>query len=226
MSMVGPPKAGSGRHARRSFQAHGSHPGGEGGVAAGRHCSQAREPVQSRRAYGRSRCRSQAGPDGRWRSSRREKGAMAVRRKESVEGNEGLTALLVRAASILGVEVMPLLATHPAVTLNNEAAGSTSGSPSSEDPDIRGPRFGWPELQVSLMQLGIHLAESLPITRRPPGWRSQRSVNCTSTSTAKPGTPLSDMDQCSQRHQEERRRMEGIGWWIPGRMVLSLEVAR
>lgn len=161
-----------------------------------------------------------AGSDGK-------KSAMAVRRKESTEGNEGLMALLVQAASILGVEVMPLLAAHPAITLNNEAAGSTAASPSALEPDIRGPRFGWPELQVSLMQLGIHLAESLPdhpsTARLALSTLSRLHVYLNPQSQTHLSRTWTNALSVIKRRGAE---WKGIGWWIPGRMVLSLEVAR
>jgi len=71
---------------------------------------------------------------------------IAIRRKESVEGNAGIISLFERACEIAGIRLMHLQ--HETVD---------EGWRSEKE-----QRFGWPELQVEMMKEGIAVAEALP----------------------------------------------------------------
>lgn len=133
--------------------------------------------------------------------------AVAVRRKESTEGNFGVMALFERASSIMGLDLLP--------------------SASSMDQSLRAQRFGWPELQVGMMKEGIAVAEALP---------DHPSVIKLCTSALR--NMHTSLNGSTQAHLAKmypaalatvRRRgvdFAGVGWWLPGKTVLSMEIGR
>lgn len=145
--------------------------------------------------------------------------SVAVRRRESTEGNDAVIRLFERACTIMGVNLLPLPEPHSAST-------STSAT-SSTEPEVRPPRFGWPELQVEMIKEGIAVAEALP---------DPMAVIRLCLSALRSLHPY--LNATSQGHLAKmypqalatvRRRGMNFGavpWWVPGKVVLSVEIAR
>jgi len=141
--------------------------------------------------------------------------AVAVRRRESIEGNTGIIALFERALTLMGLDLLDF---------SNE---STLIQRMGDDPSPVSLRFGWPELQVEMMKEGIAVAESLP-----DNLAVVRFCTTALNSLHRHLNPL------SQGHVARmypialgvirRRGMEAgtLPWWVPGKLVLSLELAR
>lgn len=133
--------------------------------------------------------------------------AVAFRRKESTDGNVAVMALFERACSVMGIGLLP------------------SQAPADQAPSA--PRFGWPELQVEMMKEGIAVAEALP---------DHRSIIRFCTSALR--SLHMYLNGSSQAHLAKmfpralstirRRGMEfsGVGWWLPRRIALSMEIGR
>nr|XP_019045803.1 hypothetical protein I302_06194 [Kwoniella bestiolae CBS 10118]OCF24733.1 hypothetical protein I302_06194 [Kwoniella bestiolae CBS 10118] len=147
---------------------------------------------------------------------------VAVRRKESTEGNTGIIGLFERAALIMGIDL-----------LSFGTSSSTSTSPHfpsngmDDDPDgIAKPKFGWPELQVEFIKEGIAISESLP--------DHQSIIRLCLTALNNLNGYLNPQSQhmlnrmYPQSLATVRRRGIEVGmvpWWIGERVVLSLEIA-
>jgi hypothetical protein len=140
---------------------------------------------------------------------------VAVRRKESTVGNEAVLRLFERASGIMGVN---LLSWESRVT-NTSIFSATEME--------RPPKFGWPELQVEMLKEGIAVAEALP---------DLPAVIIFCLSALKALHPY--LNPTSQGHLAKmfplvlatvRRRgtkSATVPWWVPGKMVLSVEIAR
>jgi hypothetical protein len=131
--------------------------------------------------------------------------AVAVRKKESTDGNTGVIHLIERILDIMGADLLDPQTPAPSST----------------------QRYGWPELQVESMKEAIAISESLP-----------DHVNvirlCTSALRGLYGYLNPQSQGALARMYPSalgvvRRRgmeFEGVGWWLPGKTVLSLELAR
>lgn len=138
--------------------------------------------------------------------------AVAVRRKESTEGNASIIKLFERVASIFGIDLLSFNG-------NIDARGSSLAATP--------PRFGWAELQVELMKEGIAIAEILP--DHPTIIRLVLSTLHRLYPFLTPASQATLAKTFPVSLSTIRRRGIDIGklpWWIPGRVVLSLEVAR
>ncbi|KAL7423194.1 hypothetical protein Q5752_002494 [Cryptotrichosporon argae] len=130
---------------------------------------------------------------------------VGVRRKEATDGNDAVVGLLERAAEVLGVDLVDM-----------DAAAQHRGEPG---------RFGWPELQVEAMKEAIAVAEALP---------DHLAVVRLCISTLRALYPY--LNQTSQAHLSKmypqslaiarRRGLDiSVPWWLPGKVVLSVEIA-
>lgn len=72
-----------------------------------------------------------------------ESGQIAVRRRESTEGNQALVGLVDRVLDVFGI-----------VTTDEGSTWETEG--------IRRPKYGWPELQVEVAKEAVLVGEALP----------------------------------------------------------------
>jgi hypothetical protein len=141
--------------------------------------------------------------------------AVAVRKKESTEGNAGVVNLLERILDIMGVDLLPT---------QRDAISIFSTAPPVP---IAGPRYGWPELQVESMKEAIAICESLPdhialIRLCTSALRSLHMyLNPPSQGVLAKMYP-------SALAVVKRRGLDfaGVEWWLPGKTVLSLEMAR
>ncbi|WRT67660.1 uncharacterized protein IL334_004632 [Kwoniella shivajii] len=149
---------------------------------------------------------------------------VAVRRKESIEGNNGIKILFERVAGILGIDLL---------TLNN-ADRNQSGHRHTEsainlstEVEIReNLKFGWPELQVEFIKEGIAITEALP--DHPSIIRLCLSAlrNLSGYLNPQSQAVLNRMYPTSLATC--RRRGIDIGqipWWVGGKLVLSVEIA-
>jgi hypothetical protein len=133
---------------------------------------------------------------------------VAVRRKESTEGNASIIDLLERLLSTVGVDLL---------SFNSEPTPS------------RGPQgrhYGWPELQVEIMKEVITISESLP--DHPTILRFCLSALNGLYPYLSPSSQSSLAKMFPVSLGVIRRRGIEIGqipWWVPGKLLLSLEVA-
>ncbi|OCF43922.1 hypothetical protein I317_02192 [Kwoniella heveanensis CBS 569] len=152
---------------------------------------------------------------------------VAIRRKESTEGNSGIVALFERACQVMGIDLLSFDHDDFATSSHKHTHSITqhdSDSPSSTTK--REPRFGWPELQVELLKDGITVSESLP--DHPSIIRLALSALNGLHGYLNPQSQgmLSKMYP-SALATARRRGMDigGMPWWIPGKIVLSIEVS-
>ncbi|CAK9780718.1 unnamed protein product [Cutaneotrichosporon oleaginosum] len=140
--------------------------------------------------------------------------AVVARRKEASAGNPGITELIERICAVLGIDILAFGNAH------RDDQVSKQGDTADE------PHFGWPDLQVEVIKEAITIAESLP---------DQLSVVRLCLSALRSLHPhLSQANQAQlsklyvQAISTLRRRAIEVGplpWWVPGRMVLSVEIA-
>ena len=76
--------------------------------------------------------------------------AIAVRRRESTDGNASILSLIERTCDVMGIDLISL--------------GQTKAALPADDGYPDKMRFGWPEIQVTTIQSFIAVAESLPDT--------------------------------------------------------------
>ncbi|TFK76416.1 hypothetical protein BDN72DRAFT_808930 [Pluteus cervinus] len=81
------------------------------------------------------------------------KGAVAVRRIESVNGNDSVLRLLKHICSVLGINL-------EAVSIHDGNASELAQR--SNDEPSKADHFGWPELQVGVIREAVAVAEALP----------------------------------------------------------------
>lgn len=142
---------------------------------------------------------------------------VAVRRRESTEGNEAIIKLIERTIANLGVDLL---------SLSDES--SSFGTGPALESGSSGPvkRYGWPDLQVETVKEAIAISEALP--DHPTILRL-----CVSTLHAlcpflPPASQAGLARLLPQSLGVVRRRGLDIGqipWWVPGKVVLSVEVA-
>ena len=142
--------------------------------------------------------------------------AVAVRRRESTDGNEGVMALFERALSLMGLDLL-------------DFAGEPTGSAVNREEEETLPlnRFGWPELQVEMMKEGIAVAEALP--DHPAVVRFCTTALNVLYRHLNPASQLHVAKMFPIALSVIRRRgmdMGALPWWVPGKVVLSLEIAR
>jgi hypothetical protein len=138
---------------------------------------------------------------------------VTMRRKESTKGNASIIGLIERIANIMGVDLLDPSA----------ASGGGKDPQSSHDDAVH---FGWPELQVETIKEAISVAESLPdqvaviklcitaLNRLHPHLNTPSQVHLNKMIATALGII-------------KRRGLDfsGVEWWLPGRIVLSLELA-
>ncbi|TXT13431.1 hypothetical protein VHUM_00798 [Vanrija humicola] len=138
----------------------------------------------------------------------------SLRRRESAEGNASIISLFERACHVFGVDLLSLDVEPKIPTIIQ--TGREADTPS----------FGWPDLQVELLKEGIAMVEALPDHAAVIRF-------CLSALKALHThlTP-SNQSQLVKLYPKAlsiiRRRaidFDGIPWWIPGRIVLSVEIS-
>ncbi|OCF62347.1 hypothetical protein L486_02015 [Kwoniella mangroviensis CBS 10435] len=148
---------------------------------------------------------------------------VAVRRKESTEGNNGIIGLFERAAQVMGIDLLSF-------GLTPQSNGWDDHHNDHDDYGAEGgipkPRFGWPELQVEFLKEGIAISESLP--DHPSIIRLCLTALNNLNGYLNPQSQhmLNKMYPISLA--TVRRRGIEIGqvpWWIGERVVLSVEIA-
>jgi hypothetical protein len=135
---------------------------------------------------------------------------VAVRRKESAEGNASIVELLERLLSTVGVDLL---------SFNSEPTLPSRGP--------QGRHYGWPELQVEIMKEVITISESLP--DHPTILRFCLSALNGLYPYLSPTSQSSLAKMYPASLGVIRRRGIEIGqipWWVPGKLLLSLEVAK
>jgi hypothetical protein len=134
---------------------------------------------------------------------------VAIRRKESTEGNASIIDLLERMLSIIGVDLL-----------------SFTVDPSSHAQGPQARHYGWPELQVEIMKEVITISESLP--DHPTILRFCLSALHGLYPYLSPASQSGLAKMFPISLGVIRRRGIEIGqipWWVPGKLLLSLEVA-
>lgn len=139
---------------------------------------------------------------------------VAVRRKESTEGNASMMAMFERMAHVMGIDLL------------SATTSDSLSTPQATKGDEPGPAFGWPELQVEYMKEGLAMAEALPdhlaVVRLATSalHRLHRYLNPQSQGM------LGRMYPKALATVRRRGIGEGgVGWWMPGKIVLAMEVA-
>ena len=134
---------------------------------------------------------------------------VAVRRRESSEGNDSVIKLIERIISILGID---LLSFSSDTTIHNDT--------------ISTKRYGWPDLQVETIKEAIAISETLP--DHPTILRLAISA----LHSLHPFLPSASQAGLARILPQSlgviRRRgleMGQVPWWVPGKVVLSIEVA-
>lgn len=140
--------------------------------------------------------------------------AVAMRRKESTEGNTGVIALFERALTLMGLDLLDFSGdSNTAQTIGDDIRPGSS-------------HFGWPELQVEMMKEGIAVAEALP--------DNLAVVRFCTTALNSLHRHLNPQSQVHVARMYPaalgviRRRgmhMGGLPWWVPGKLVMSMELA-
>jgi hypothetical protein len=135
---------------------------------------------------------------------------VAVRRKESTEGNGSIIELLERLLSTIGTDLL-----------------NFNSDPSTPPQGPQARHYGWPELQVEVMKEVITISESLP--DHPTILRFCLSALHSLYPYLSPASQAGLAKMFPTSLGVIRRRGIEIGqvpWWVPGKMLLSLEVAR
>lgn len=148
---------------------------------------------------------------------------VVVRRRESSEGNTAIMTLIERIVSILNIELISPL---PSATSIEDSTHKSSQRGDDDDSKPPRQRFGWPEIQVDTLQSFVLVAEGLA---------DQEMLIRLALSALKGLGAF--LYQGSQAHlvrlitaamgtmKRRGRWRGGVEWWVPGKMVLSLEVA-
>ena len=145
------------------------------------------------------------------------KQVVGIRRRESVEGNNGVMALFERAVGLMGLDLL---------TMSSSSAKRVSIL-GSENEDTPAPRFGWPDLQMEMIKEGIAIAEALPDQLEVIRLCTS-ALNCLYTRFNGPNQVQIAKMSSGALATVRRRGMDfgGLPWWIPGKIVLSIELAR
>lgn len=136
---------------------------------------------------------------------------VAVRRRDTTEGNDSIIQLIERVISILGIDLLSF------------SAQLIGGSPETPSP-IK--RYGWPDLQVEMMKEAIAISEILP--DHPNILRLAISALHHLYPFLPPPSQAGLARLLPQSLDVVRRRGIDVGaipWWVPGKVILSVEVA-
>jgi hypothetical protein len=137
-------------------------------------------------------------------------------------------ALIERILGILNIDLLAPLpsSTSPYTSLAPNSSAKGKSKMDDLDPKHPQPRFGWPEIQVDTLQSLVTVAESLA---------DQEMVVRLALSALKSlGGFLHQGSQAqlvrltagAMGTMKRRGRWRGgVEWWVPGKVVLSLEVA-
>lgn len=94
------------------------------------------------------------------------KGAVGVRQNETLEGNQSILKLLIRACKVLGVDLEAVCVAKATDGTSSEVGGGDNNGSALDDldgsADAAKESFGWPELQVGVIREAIAVAEALP----------------------------------------------------------------
>lgn len=139
---------------------------------------------------------------------------VAVRRKESTEGNGSIIELLERTLHTIGVDTLSFI-------------DGSSLDPLSKPTARNSRHYGWPELQVEIMKEAIAISETLPDHASIVRF-CLSALNGLYPYLSPPSQAgLAKMFPASLGVIKRRGIEIGqIPWWIPGKIVLHLEVAR
>ena len=129
--------------------------------------------------------------------------AVAVRRKETTEGNTGVMALFERSCAVMGIDLL---------------------TSRIDEADLN--RFGWPELQVEMMKEGIAVAEALPDHSSIVRLCTSALRSLHTYLNAQSQAHLAKMFPQALATLRRRGSESAVAWWLPGRVVLSIEIAR
>ncbi|WWC88812.1 uncharacterized protein L201_003725 [Kwoniella dendrophila CBS 6074] len=154
---------------------------------------------------------------------------VAVRRKESTEGNSGIINLFERAAEIMGIDLISF--SSPSSTEFGHKHKYNHSIDFYEQDQDQGyssskSKFGWPELQVEFLKEGIAISESLP--------DHSNIIKLCLTSLNNLNHYLNPQSQHMLNKlyptslATARRRGLDIGqlpWWIGEKIVLSIEIS-
>ena len=139
------------------------------------------------------------------------KQAVAVKRRESTEGNAGVMALFERALSLIGIDLLDLSSDSPAPTQSDEVPENA---------------FGWPDIQVEMLTEGIAIAEALPdnvaVIRLCISALNRLYTQLNPQSQAQVAKIFPGALATLKRRGHE---LGHLPWWIPGQIVLSIELA-
>lgn len=135
---------------------------------------------------------------------------VAVRRKDTTEGNDSIVQLTERVISTLGVDLLSFSTPLP--------------SPRSTQSTVK--RYGWPELQVETIKEAIAISEVLP------DHTNILRLAISALHHLYPFLPPPSQAGLARLLPQSlgviRRRGIDLGvvpWWVPGKVVLSVEVA-
>nr|XP_018262525.1 uncharacterized protein I303_05542 [Kwoniella dejecticola CBS 10117]OBR84683.1 hypothetical protein I303_05542 [Kwoniella dejecticola CBS 10117] len=145
---------------------------------------------------------------------------VAVRRKESTEGNSAIISLFERVAEVMGVDLIHFSSTDETVINNDQQSIISQVNHNGEG------RFGWPELQVEFLKEGIAVMESLP--DHPTIIRLCLSALSRLNGYLNPQSQHMLNKLYPASLATTRRRGIDIGqlpWWIDEKIVLSIEIA-
>jgi len=138
---------------------------------------------------------------------------VAIRRREMTEGNLGVMELIERVCSAFGIKLV-------------DFEGEKNPTVTQAAKEVDEARFGWPEMQVAVMKEAIAVAEALP--DHPSVVRLCVSALNSLHGFLTPGNQSYLAKLYPQAMNTIRRRaidFDGIPWWLPGRIILSVEVA-
>jgi hypothetical protein len=137
---------------------------------------------------------------------------VSIRRREMTEGNIGVMALIERVCEVFSIKL---------VDLNTEQTSKVQANKPADE-----PRFGWPEMQVAILKEAIAVAEALP--DHPSVVRLCVSALSSLHTFLSPASQTHLAKLYPQSLNTIRRRainFDGMPWWLPGRVILSIEVA-
>lgn len=157
-------------------------------------------------------------------SHRHSQAGVAVRRKESTDGNPAIMHLLERALAILGVGLLPpfpALATASSIVRRADDLDALSS---------RKTMSGWPELQVDALQSAITVAEAMADHHNVARLSLSALRGVTAYLSPQSQGHLAKLAPAAlgvlkRRGSWDAQGLGGVGWWVPGRFVLSLEVS-
>jgi hypothetical protein len=151
---------------------------------------------------------------------------VVVQRKESTDGNIAIVQLLERALTILGVDLLPPFPVPPTTASTVRQADDLDIESSAS----RKNTFGWPELRVDALQSAISVVEAMADHHNVARLCLSALKSLTGYLNPHSQAHLAKLAPAAlgvlkRRGIWDSQRSGGVGWWVPGRLVLSLEVS-